>query len=104
MSRNETEVVTRLFAFWRETFRRLFVARKETKRQRSWHLVSPERTTRKSESSEAAALRSSGIFGACKRKETKHCRIFAQQMYGEITCVAGYRSVHRTVLSCIEDT
>ena len=27
------------------------------------------------------------------RKETKHCRIFAQQMYGEITCVAGYRSV-----------
>ena len=46
-----------------------FVARKETKRQRSWHLVSPERTTRKSESSEAAALRSSGIFESEKKEK-----------------------------------
>ena len=43
--------------------------RKETKRQRSWHLVSPERTTRKSESSEAAALRSSGIFESEKKEK-----------------------------------
>ena len=37
-----------------------FVARKETKRQRSWHLVSPERTTRKSE---AAKLRRYEVAG-----------------------------------------
>ena len=43
-----------------------FVARKETKRQRSWHLVSPERTTRKSE---AAKLRRYEVAGFLSMKE-----------------------------------
>ena len=43
-----------------------FVARKETKRQRSWHLVSPERTTRKSE---AAELRRYEVVGFSSLQE-----------------------------------
>ena len=43
-----------------------FVARKETKRQRSWHLVSPERTTRKSE---AAKLRRYEVAGFSSLQE-----------------------------------
>lgn len=31
------------------------------------------------------------------RKEPKRCRIFAKQMYGAITCKAGYRRVHPNV-------
>ena len=32
------------------------------------------------------------------RKETKHCRIFAKQMYGQVTCVAGYRRFRPNVI------
>ena len=31
-------------------------------------------------------------------KETKHCRIFAKQMYGQVTCVVGYRRFRPNVI------
>ena len=62
--------------------------RKETKRQRSWHLVSPERTTRKSESSEAAALRSSGIFESEKKEKEKGEKKMNKGKYYMTTAIA----------------
>ena len=53
-----------------------FVARKETKRQRSWHLVSPERTTRKSEAAELRryeVARFSSLCEACGKEEPTVC-------------------------------
>ena len=41
------------------------------------------------------------------RKETKHCRIFAKQMYGPVTCVAGYRRFRPSIIcpaSMMQDT
>ena len=43
-----------------------FVARKDTKRQRSWHLVSPERTTRKSEAAEQRRYEVAGFSSLCE--------------------------------------
>ena len=41
----------------------------------------------------------SDLFSAfVVRKETKHCRIFAKQMYGQVTCVVGYRRFHPNVI------
>ena len=37
-------------------------------------------------------------FSSLVRKETKHCRIFAKQMYGQVTCVAGYRRFRPNVI------
>jgi len=41
----------------------------------------------------------SDLFSAfVVRKETKHCRIFAKQMYGQVTCVVGYRRFRPNVI------